>query len=164
MNDMSLTVTRLEQVIGALERVPASRLDMSVWWEPRDWGEPAGCAIGWAIQRPEVSMQGLKLRHDPDGYQVVYGEREGYSAVAQFLGISKREAFRLFNPGYYETRQKEEVLKCLRAYLEHCKVKDEHATSHQALAAVQQMLASVKQSLGQMAAQVRRLPVALNRL
>lgn len=164
MNDMSLTITRLEQIIGALERVPASRLDMSVWWEPRDWGEPAGCAIGWAIQQPEVSMQGLNLRRDPDGYQVIYGEREGYSAVAQFLGISKREAFRLFNPGYYESRQKDEVLKCLRGYLDHCRTKYDNATNQQALAAVHQMLDAVKRSLGQMAAQVRRLPVTLNHL
>lgn len=120
MVDRALTITRLEQVIGAAERAPLESFDMTVWWEP---AKASGCAIGWAIQQPEIAAQGLTLQKTKLGLQVVCGKQTSYNAVAQFLGIPKRDAYRLFTPGFPSSRQKREVLQTLETYLERRKAR-----------------------------------------
>lgn len=120
MVDRALTITRLEQIIGATERAPLEGFDMTVWWEPT---KTSGCAIGWAIQQPEIAAQGLALQKTKLGLQVVCGKQTSYNAVAQFLGIPKRDVYRLFTPGFPSPRQKQEVLHTLKTYLERRKAR-----------------------------------------
>lgn len=120
MAESNLTIQRLQQVIGAVERAPVEGFDMSVWWGYDGHGKPVGCAIGWATREPEVAAQGLRVIRAAgySGYYVEYEQHYCFGAVARFLDIPIRDAFRLFRPGLVSGgRQKDEVLRRLTRYV-----------------------------------------------
>lgn len=159
-NDM--TITRFEQIIGAIERAPVDGFDMSVWWNDSIKGHPVGCAIGWAIQQPEVRAQGIRLQPVYSGYpdfgyhQVAYSWWSGYGAVAHFLGISRRDARRLFHPGDHHQRQKQEVLDDLNEYLTQCRTMEQPGQSRRQ---TQQVMANVRCKLARGLSLTLQLPI-----
>lgn len=82
---------RLLKLADYLYTIPNRKFDLSCW----ECGTTA-CAMGYACKMPSFNRAGLRLIHGTPKY-LIY---EGFTAAAEFFGMSKDEAFGLFSPSY----------------------------------------------------------------
>lgn len=89
-----------------------------------------GCAMGWT---PSVFPKDFSWHIDTweeDGEQYheaelvdVDGNHEEYDDMAMdFFGITRKEAYYLFNPEYYKDTSKEQVVKRMKKFAQTCKI------------------------------------------
>ena len=90
--------TRLLTLAKHLRTVPPDKFDLAYW----KCGA-AGCAIGHACDIPSLKYDGLRMEHSGYPFQgePVFGEQRGWDAVASFFGISRDNAFFLFDEDSY---------------------------------------------------------------
>lgn len=115
------------------------RFNLATWvgnddvpWEGMDdlsCGTTA-CAMGWATTIPEFKELGLRLERNSfsgQGY-LVFGEKKHFSAAAEFLDITEKEAEYLFNPDKYpeeDDTTRLEVCERIEAFVDNGGIADD---------------------------------------
>lgn len=109
----ALGFPRLRRSIEVLRAVEAADkpFQMADWWvsangdhenvDPFDC-QTAKCWAGWAATDPELMTQGLKAEKEGVFWYIGHGEDVGWTALAEFFGITQKEALWIGDPEEYE--------------------------------------------------------------